>query len=251
MKKLFFILCLTICMAAVVGCGDKGDNKEEATEERTIYLDENGYCDFGAWGDENDLYLNGELGWATLYMKGPEGIEVWLTENKLENDLTQEEVRQNWEAAMVSLLQCPDDLLKDLYGATDEGIEKFRAYGDDYLSAPLAVELARTSNGQPTYIDEQGNYDVGPWGDYDRSGIEEDMTMYDYTPEEMQAWIEEDDNEDVYTPEGLRQHFAFSIMDIAGTSDQALKELYQADDEGIAKFRTYYNEYFCGHKTEN
>ena len=49
-----------------------------------------------------------------------------------------------------------------IYDADDEGIAKFRAYAEDYLSEDLAREAARASSDDaPIYLDEDSNFDVG------------------------------------------------------------------------------------------
>ena len=58
--------------------------------------------------------------------------------------------------------QLPDIMLKTIYDADDEGIAKFRAYAEDYLSEDLAREAARASSDDaPIYLDEDSNFDVG------------------------------------------------------------------------------------------
>ncbi len=246
MKKLMLMCCLLFCLFAAAACGEANN-----AENSAIYLDENGYCNFGSWAAENDLNLNGAQGWATLYMKSPGELDEWLEENDLAGKISGQELQENWSAAILARLQCPDSLLEDLYNADTAGIAKFRAYGDDYLAEELAAEKARTGGEPPSYIDQNGAYDVGAWGDYDASGVEDDMTKYAATDEALLAFIEAEGNEAVYTVDGLRQHYAFSIIDIAGTSDTALQKLYGADQEGINKFRAYYNEVFCQVKPES
>ena len=57
--------------------------------------------------------------------------------------------------------------------------------------------------------------------------------------------IYNESSERVDTVDDLRVHYARRIVDVAGTSDAQLKELYGADDAGIEKFRTYYVKEFC------
>lgn len=250
MKKVFLLVLLCFfCLLSFAGCRD-----DMAVEETIIYLDSSGNCDFGSWAssEENYLLLNDSKGWATLYMMSDESLEKWVETNGLQGAASPKELRENWRAALVAYAQLPDIMLKTIYDADDEGIAKFRAYAEDYLSEDLAREAARASSDDaPIYLDEDSNFDVGTWSDMGNAiflqaiqeyGASDEEILENHAGTEMERF---DGTRYVDTADALRLADAKVIIDYALKSDSALKDMYGADDNAIEKFRAYYSDFFC------
>ncbi len=244
--------CLLFCLLSLLFLGGCGDQKSQG--ENPIYLDLLGNCNFGSWASSEDgsLMLNGSKGWATLYMMSDEELDEWIQRNGLGDAETAAGLRENWATAMVAYAQCPDIMLKVLYDADDEGIAKFRAYVDDYLGDRLAAEKARVSPGDaPIYLDQNGNYDIGAWGDMGTLGLKLGIEDYGASDEEIRAnnadfEIERHDGKRyTYTADCWRMLAAKEIISFAAMPDKTLQEMYGADAEAIEKFRAYYTEFFC------
>ena len=166
-----------------------------------------------------------------------------------------EEQKQNWETILVGYAMLPDEMLTTYFYADEEGIKKFRAYAEDYLSAALEKEAQR-SDDPALYHDDEGNYDIGSsWEPMFKEGLEKDMTLFAATDEEILDYVKEHSNETVYNaatgepvtdPEHLRQAYGHGIISTGADLSSNLSKLYGASAEDIERFRTYYAKEFCG-----
>lgn len=250
MKKQLCYFLLLLCAVCISAC------KEEAptAKENAIYLDENGYYDFGPWAGQGNLNMNGEYGWAALYLMTEEETRNWLDEAYME-DTTVEEQKQDWETILVGYAMLPDEMLTTYFYADEEGIKKFRAYAEDYLSSALEKEAQR-SDDPALYHDDEGNYDIGSsWEPIFKEDLEKNMTLFAATDEEIIAYMNQHSNEVVYNaengepetdPEQLRQSFGHLIIYTGTNLSRNLSTLYDASAEDIERFRTYYAKEFCG-----
>lgn len=238
MKKIYLFLFVLLLTFAFSACNE--------STETAIYTDENGSCDFGAWAERGFLDLNSI---ASFYLMDEDGINSFLKEAYMEGTVTAEEQKKNWETILVTYALLSDEDLMRYSDADEEGVKKFRAYAEDHLTAAIEAEKNRDHQEHP-YLDEAGNYNIGDsWEIRFKEGLEQAMTLYHATPEEIIQFSQDNPNTAVYDaasgepiidPEELRENYGFTIINISATFDKNLMEMYGATAEDIARFRTYY-----------
>lgn len=238
MKKIYLFLFVLLLTFAFSACNE--------STETAIYTDENGSCDFGAWAERGFLDLNSI---ASFYLMDEDGINSFLKEAYMEGTVTAEEQKKNWETILVTYALLSDEDLMRYRDADEEGVKKFRTYAEDHLTAAIEAEKSRDPKEHP-YLDEAGNYNIGDsWEIRFKEGLEQAMTLYHATPEEIIQFSQDNPNTAVYDaasgepiidPEELRESYALMIINNSTTFDKDLMEMYGATPEDIARFRTYY-----------